>query len=240
VHRRPNREEEVDMAEMTGMASGIASLFNTPTTQSTSKGDKLDRDSFLTLLTTQLQNQNPLEPASNEEFIAQLTTFSSLEQLQSINTNLESVYYGIAAMNSASMASLLGTDIVAVGDEFSYDGTEDVALDFTVPMDSSATRMSIYDENNRLVAEKDLGAFTAGDATYTWDGKGLDGKAVPEGLYHYTVTGTDVDGGSIDVEEHIHGMVTEMDYSTGSPLPSVGGAVVALENIIRLTTGSDS
>jgi flagellar basal-body rod modification protein FlgD len=219
------------------MASGIASLFNPPA-QSTSKGDALGRDSFLTLLTTQLQNQNPLEPASNEEFIAQLTTFSSLEQLQSINTNLEEVYYGIAAMNNASMASLLGTDIVAMGDEFAYDGASDVTLQFDVPVDSSNTTVSIYDENNAIVAQVELGEVLAGESSYTWDGNGLDGKPAPEGIYHYTVTGTDVDGGQVDVEERISGTITEMDYSTGAPLPSVGGAVVELANIIRLTTGS--
>jgi len=224
---------------ITALPSSIASLFQTDAPKKESKGDKLDRMSFLTLLTTQLQNQNPLEPMSNEDFIAQLTTFSSLEQLQGMNSKLDSVYMGIAAMNNASMASLLGTNIIARGDEFHYDGSAGIKLHYNAPSDTSSATLSVYDAAGRLVDSRQLGDIADGEGTISWDGRGMDGSQLPEGIYRFQIDGSTSDGQTVDVEERIEGTITEMDYSTGSPLPSLNGVVVDLGNIIRLTTSSD-
>jgi flagellar basal-body rod modification protein FlgD len=226
---------------LTALPSSITSLFqqsNGPVRES--KGDKLDRSSFLTLLTTQLQNQNPLEPLSNEEFISQLTTFSSLEQLQSMNSKLESVYVGIAAMNNASMASLLGTDIIARGDEFHYDGSNSVNLHYSAPPDTASAMLSVYDSSGRLVDSRPLGELADGEGAYLWDGQGMNGEDLPEGIYRFQIDGSTPDGQSVNIEERIEGTITEMDYSTGAPLPSLDGVVIDLGNIIRLTTGAAS
>lgn len=227
------------MAEVSGLSSSIASLFEDHSpNQEVSKGDALDRDSFLLLLTTQLQNQNPLEPMNNEQFIQQLTQFSSLEQMQNMNSTLEAVYVGIAAMNNASMASLLGTSIVAVGSDFAYSGEGDIELQYSAPEGTQDAVLSVYDDSGALVYTSSLGDID-GEGSHAWDGRDFDGNPVPEGVYSFTVSGVDQDGNSVDVEERVSGTITEMDYSTGTPLPSINGAVVELSEIIRLTTGDE-
>jgi len=225
------------MADIQAMSSSIQSLFQPPAAKEF-KGETLDRDSFLLLLTTQLQNQNPLEPMANEEFIAQLTSFSNLEQLQSMNGKLENVYAGIAAMNNASMAGLLGANVVAYGDHFKMEGSEPVELHYTAPEGTDGAVVSIYDETDKLVATINLGEIS-GEGSFTWDGKDLNGVAVPEGTYRFSITGTDPDGNTVDIDEQISGQITEMDYSTGTPLPSLSGVVIQLADIIRLTTGDE-
>ncbi len=225
------------MADISALPSSIQSLYQ-PAPEKPFKGETLDRDSFLLLLTTQLQNQNPLEPMANEEFIAQLTSFSNLEQLQSMNGKLGDVYGGIAAMNNASMAALLGTSVVAYGDKFAYEGQEPVDLYYTAPDDTEGAVVSIYDDTDRLVATVNLGAIS-GDGSFTWDGKDLNGEQVPAGTYRFSISGTDADGNSVNVDEQVSGTITEMDYSTGTPLPSLNGVVIQLADIIRLTTGDD-
>ena len=224
---------------ISALPSSISSLFQSDGAKKEAKGDKLDRMSFLTLLTTQLQNQNPLEPMSNEDFIAQLTTFSSLEQLQGMNSKLDNVYMGIAAMNNASMASLLGTNIIASGDEFHYDGSSDMKLHYRAPPDTTGATLSVYDASGRLVDSRQIGELMDGEGVVSWDGRGLDGSQLPEGTYRFQLDGVTSDGRPVDVQERIEGTITEMDYSTGSPLPSLNGVVVDLGNIIRLTTSPD-
>jgi flagellar basal-body rod modification protein FlgD len=83
----------------------------------TTGGQDMGKETFLKLLTTQMQNQDPSAPMDNQQFIQQLTQFSSLEQLMGIQTSMNSVYMAMASMNNASMANLLGTEVVGVGDK---------------------------------------------------------------------------------------------------------------------------
>ena len=107
--------------------STITSATTSTVQQATiaSGSSELGKDTFLRLLTTQLQNQDPLNPMANEDFIAQLAQFSSLEQLQGVNTQLEGLAMINTSMNNASMVNLLGQEVVAVSDSFHYGGEGD-------------------------------------------------------------------------------------------------------------------
>ena len=89
--------------------SGLGTATSSPTASNPALSNSgMGKDEFLKLLTTQLQNQDPMNPLQNHEFVAQLAQFSSLEQLTSANTSLESLYLAMASMNNASMTQLLG------------------------------------------------------------------------------------------------------------------------------------
>jgi flagellar basal-body rod modification protein FlgD len=215
----------------------LASLYQTPTPPSTAGSTALGQDAFLRLLTTQLQFQDPTSPVKNEDFVAQLAQFSSLEQLTNMNSQLEGVYAALAAMNNASMASLVGTDVVANGDRFAYDGEGVATLAFETPVDLDSGTVTIYDSNGTVVWTGAVGATPAGDGTFTWDGRNSSGAPMPPGEYRFSVTGFDDAGNPVDVSERIVGTVTEMDYSSGTPQPSVDGVQVAIEDILSLTNG---
>ena len=101
---------------------GITSYESVASQRPTYGNTDMGQEAFLTLLVTQLQHQDPLDPQDNEAFVAQLAQFSSLEQLTTANGSLESLYVAMASMNNASMTQLLGQDVRAYGDTFSYDG----------------------------------------------------------------------------------------------------------------------
>ncbi|MBN2799929.1 MAG: flagellar hook assembly protein FlgD [Deltaproteobacteria bacterium] len=217
----------------------VSSASSTATEAASSQPAALGRDTFLNLLTTQLQNQDPLNPMDSEAFVEQLATFSSLEQLMGIQSSLEAVYMGIASMNNASMAGLLGTEVVAIGDHFRLDADTPEELHYSASGDAATATLNIYDEDGRIVDSVELGAISEGEGSYTWDGTDMDGNPLPEGEYRFTITATTVDGDDVPVEERVVGTVTEMDYSSGTPQPSVDGVVVDLGDILRLTTGED-
>ncbi|MCP4804260.1 MAG: hypothetical protein GY913_23380 [Proteobacteria bacterium] len=215
--------------------SGIsdASALDQSTTQ-TFGGQDLDQSAFMNLLTTQMQNQDPLDPMANEEFIAQLATFSSLEQLMNLNSIAQTMTLGISSLNNAAMVDLVGMDIVAAGDEFHYSGEGDQELMYDAEGAGSAT-LNVYDEDGKVVFTESFG-IEEGEGSYTWDGKGTDGGTLPEGDYTFSVTATDTNGDEVEVAELIHGVVDEMDFSTGTPQPSINGVAIDLADLIRLST----
>jgi flagellar basal-body rod modification protein FlgD len=197
----------------------------------------LGQDTFLRLLTTQMQHQDPTDPMSNEDFVAQLAQFSSLEQLVSMQGTLEAVYMGIASMNNTSMASLLGKHVVAVHDTFAYDGSGDaVSLMYDASDSFASATLTVKDDTGKVVATTEMGGGAAGEGTVAFDGRDHDGSPLPEGEYTFSITATAESGETVFVSELVQGQITEMDYASGSPMPSLDGIAIDLGAIVRLTT----
>ncbi len=217
--------------------SDVSGISGTdPTATQNELSGALGQETFLNLLTVQLQHQDPLDPMSNEAFVEQLATFSTLEELININATLEAVYLGVASMNNASMAGLVGTEVVAKADRFNYDGTStDVPLSYEATEATSATTLTVTDSDGSIVYSGEIGGLETGEGTYVWDGRTTKGDQAPEGEYTFKYSGTDADGADVDITSLIIGTVTEMDYSTGTPQPSVEGIAVGIADILRLT-----
>jgi flagellar basal-body rod modification protein FlgD len=224
------------MADVTSIPT-LASLYPAPSQTPSSGSTELGQDAFLNLLTTQLQYQDPSNPVQNEAFVAQLAQFSSLEQLTSLNDTLQGVYVALAAMNNASMAGLLGTDVIARGDTFHYSGDGAVDLSYFAPTDAASATLTVTDDDGTVVWTGDVGELAQGDGTVSWPGVDVNGQPVPGGDYTFTITGYDAAGTSIDIEERISGTIDQMDYSTGTPMPSIDGTPVAIGDLLTLTQG---
>ena len=202
------------------------------------ESEEMGEDQFLKLLTTQMANQDPLDPMSNEQFVAQLAQFSSLEQLVSMNAGMESLYMGMASMNNATMANLVGKEVVAAGNGVVYDGeSQEVDLYYHSGGAATSGTVTVYDEDGSVVYTAEIGSFEEGEGHYTWNGQDNDGNQVPAGDYTFEVTGTNSDGGRVEVLELVVGAIDEMDYSSGSPMPTVQGIDLTIGDILRLTNG---
>ena len=157
-----------------------------------------------------------------------------------MRTTMESVYMGVASMNNATMASLVGTNVVALGNGINYDGSGSVDLHYNANADVSSGQLVVYDENGSAVYSRQLGSLAKGEGSVEWDGRDNDGRTVPEGNYTFSITGTDSEGAKVGVTELVSGPVDEMDYTSGSPKPTVQGINIAIGDILRLTTGEGS
>lgn len=214
---------------MPSVAGLPPSVFGAPAAEAPAEDD-LGRDTFLRLLTTQLQNQDPSEPLSNEEFIAQLATFTNVEQMMGMNETMETAAMGIAALNNTSMANLLGTEVTAVTDQFPFSGEGDVSLHYDASADAAEVRVDIFDADGRLVRSEPIGAITAGQGSWTWDGRDENGVVAEEGTYRFSVVASD----DTPIDTLLIGVVDEMDYTAGNPRPSVNGVPVDIGAILRL------
>lgn len=205
----------------------------------TQGSNELGQEAFLNLLVTQLQYQDPLDPQDNEEFVAQLAQFSSLEQLTNANGSLESLYLAMASMNNASMTQLLGKEVRAYGDTFGFDGVE-AELAYETNADLDGATITILDEDGSVVWSENLGPQEAGTHDYVWDGSTITGGQAEPGTYTVSVTPQGEVGDGVEVETIVVGIIDGMSFDTGSPVPSMHGAEMALGDIIEVREPDNS
>ncbi len=199
----------------------------------------LGQDAFLKLLTTQMQYQDPLNPMSNEEFVSQLAQFSSLEQLQGIGKDMESLYLVGVSQNNASMANLLGQDAVAMSDTIHYTGSDAKELYYDSAGAIADATVTITDSNGDVVFSGPVGSVEEGEGSWTWNGKTTSGAVAAEGDYTVSFTGEDASGSDVAVTGQVRGLVSDMDFSDGTPQPMVDGVAVGIGDILKLSTPDD-
>jgi len=144
---------------------------------------------FLTLLTTQLKNQDPLNPMDNAQVTSQLAQISTVDGIERLNTMLASLMDGQQSSEALQAAQLVGRGVFVPGKGLVL--TDQGALGgFKLDGAADTVTVSIVDGNGLEVANVDLGAHEEGTHTFNWDGTALDGTAAAEGTYAVKVTAT--------------------------------------------------
>jgi flagellar basal-body rod modification protein FlgD len=186
---------------------------------------------FLSLLVSELRNQDPMNATSVTDFINQMTAYSNFTQQQSINSNLSALAGAFSSLVTLNSVNYIGHKVEAKTD------TAELAngsATFGYTLSAPATDVSITIKN---AAGKTVwtgtGTGDAGSNTLTWDGKDSDGKQLLDGgQYTIGVTATDAVGNSVFNYSTITGVVTGLDTSTGAPTLTVNGVPVSVSNII--------
>ena len=160
------------------------------------RDEVLGRDDFLTLLVAQLENQDPLEPRKDTEFVAQLATFSSLEQLIDLNKRMDGVISGQDQLVNAQAMDMIGREVlVDTGGRLRL-GPDGQAEEIFLELQSqpAAARVEIYDADGRPVRTIPLASTDPGRYRLRWDGTDDDGNAVAPGEYEFRLVTTGTSG----------------------------------------------
>ncbi len=198
-----------------------------------SKKNELGKDAFLQLLVTQLQNQDPLEPLSNEDFIAQTAQFTSVESLEKINENLLSSRETSNMTNSMLAASMIGKHIKVTSDQISLHKGETSSLEFNIPRGTDVF-VTIRDQFGRLVKRERISGKD-GEYAYSWDGKASDGKLSGNGVYSVKVQTADSNGNpSQEIPTRATGEVSSVKFMGGEGKVLVGKIEIALSDILEV------
>lgn len=146
------------------------------------QGEELGKTAFLELMIAQINNQNPLDPAKNEEFVAQLAQFSSVEGIQNLNSSMADMASSIKASMTLDAASLVGRSVLASTNIASMTGNGFVG---NINLGESTTdlQVQISAADGTPVRSFDMGAQTEGTVRFAWDGRDAEGNAQPAGLY---------------------------------------------------------
>ena len=200
----------------------------------------LDKDDFLNLLITQLQNQDPLNPTDSVEFTAQLAQFSSLEQLGNVNDNLIEMKNFQASINNSQAVSLIGKTITANGDSIQLGDDRPVYCNFKLENDAAIVVASIYDRTGKFVADFKTDDLTAGQHSLMWDGIDNSGKLLANGEYNFEVQAADANGRDIGATTFFSGMVDKVTFENSTSYLISGNQKIALGDIIEVAVSGKS
>ena len=221
------------------MAVNGVGTTSTSTTANSRQTIAQNFDTFLQLLTTQLRNQNPLDPLDTNQFTQQLVQFTGVEQQLKTNEFLEAMMTSTQTANNSQAVSYVGKIVTASGTKSELvDGTATWHFAVDSKADINAT---VRDANGNVVYTK-AGTVNKGESVFTWDGVGNDGKPRPDGSYTVTIEARDSSTGKlISVATEMTGEVTGVDFTGSEPVLIVGGARVNMSAIlsVRAKTAAD-
>ena len=154
-------------------------------------------DTFYKLLVTQLTNQDPLNPMSNQDLSAQLAQFSTASGVQSVQASLASLAAQISQTQGLQAANLVGRTVVFDSNSLSLPASGSPAAGFTHDAAASRVDVSVVGGNGQTLRRLSLGPMAAGVQNFTWDGLDSSGARVPAGSYSFKVEAADATGAAV-------------------------------------------
>ncbi|TMI98895.1 MAG: flagellar biosynthesis protein FlgD [Alphaproteobacteria bacterium] len=185
-------------------------------------------DTFLQLLTTQLKNQNPLDPLDTNQFTQQLVQFAGVEQQINMNQQLTTLVALQKATQTTSAMSFLGSTATVDGTTTKL-ANGAASWSFSVDKPSTAT-INIKSSTGALAYSGSY-PLSPGAQNFNWDGRGNNGVKWPDGDYTMTVTAKDASGTTVAVSTEIKGTVDSVDLTQNPPVLKIGGQSFALDRI---------
>ena len=188
-----------------------------------------DFDTFLSLLTTQLQHQNPLDPLDMNQFTQQLVQFTEVEQSVKLNQNLEQLVQLSAANTITNAVGYIGKEVTTNGTQATFQNGR-ASWVYTLAADSPEATFTVLDSDG-IPVFTDTTSVSAGTGAFVWDGRTDTGRIAPDGTYSLQILAVDENGTAINAWTAISGIVEGVDMSGDEPVLLVGGQRIRLEDI---------
>jgi flagellar basal-body rod modification protein FlgD len=199
-------------------------------------GGEMGKQEFLELLVTQLRHQDPLNPMDSTQFASQLAEFSSLEAMVNVSESVQAQSEAISMMalstNTNLAASLLGNEVLAVGDQVQIGAGGSGAVTVDVGGGGGNAELRITNQYGYEMASLPLGTLGAGRHTLDIDDAGL-----PPGLYRYELNVTDADDAPVSVTQYVGGAVSGIQFVDGNLMLQVGEALVPMSYLVEVAPG---
>jgi flagellar basal-body rod modification protein FlgD len=223
-------------------------------------GASMGRDEFLTLLITQLRNQDPTSPENSSEFAAQLAQFSSVEQLANISSAMTSQAAQLAGLagalgqirsgqdamstelanrvNLQSASGLIGQTVQVRDSSVPWSGEGSVALGVHLAGDAREVEITLRNADGDVVRVLRTPPHDAGEHTVTWDGTDADGAPLPAGTYTATVTAVGPTGGAVQAAPMRSGTVERITVDESGVSLWIDGRRVPFDALLAIENGA--
>jgi len=185
--------------------------------QGANRSTELGQEDFLTLMTTQLRNQDPFKPMENGDFLGQLAQFGAVTGIKDLQTAFKDLSNSLYSSQTLQAASMVGREVLVPGEyaQITGEGGMSGAVDLPVPV--SSLNVGIYDLSGQLIRNIELGPQSAGMPAFSWDGLNAQGEAVVPGRYE--IRAEALNGNTNEIFD-----VLVTDRVESVSLPSAGGA----------------
>jgi len=215
----------------TSTSSSTASAANSSASQQLAG----NFDTFLQLLTTQLQNQNPLDPLDTNQFTEQLVEFASVEQQINENTNLQTLISMQQTNEATSALQLVGSTVTVGGNAAALDNAANSSATWNLTTTTPATATVTVTSAAGTTAYSGTMSLNAGTQSFTWNGQGSNGQTWPDGTYTLSVTATGANGQAVSVSTQVQGVVSGVNLTSTPPTLTVNGQSVQISQVTSIT-----
>jgi flagellar basal-body rod modification protein FlgD len=200
-----------------------------------------DFNNFLTLLTTQLKNQDPLSPMDSTQFTAQLVAFTGVEQQINTNTKLDSLISVDKGTQLTSGANLIGDVVQAPSTQVNVNGDGTASqIGYTLPSTATAVTLTVTNSSGAVVSSGNAPA-NSGANTVTFNPVDMSGKSLPAGAYNVAIQALDQNGQPIsNITTSIIGAVTNVATNSSGTQLSIGNVTVPLSSVTSVQKPSSS
>lgn len=221
--------------------SSVSSAYTAATTSSSSTSSSTTSSSltttdFLTLIVTQLKNQNPLDPTDTTEFMNQLVSYASYDQQQQMNSSLSSLVSSMNSLLASNGIGYIGQTVEAAGDTTTLSDGQ-ASWGYSLSSTASDVTINITDQSGKTVYTT-TGDTASGSHTFTWDGRTNSGGTAADGDYTICVSATNASGSSVLNYTTVIGKVTGVDSTSGTAQLLIGDTTVSLQNVIGVRSSN--
>lgn len=182
-----------------------------------------------------------MEPVKNEDFVAQLSQFSSLEQLTAINEAVsgedetEALGSVMQAVESNTAVSLIGKSVEMPTDSIEYIGQGNVQVGYNLAGPANRVDIQIFDDGGNLVRTLVDNSPEEGNGSLVWDGDNDTGQSLSAGTYYMVPKAVNGEGNSVTVQAQLQGKVTGVRYADGKPILILDGGEAPLAGVARIS-----
>ncbi|MBO6507044.1 MAG: flagellar hook assembly protein FlgD [Roseibium sp.] len=212
--------------------AGTSSQTASATSQS---GLMANYELFLSILTTQIQNQDPLDPMDSAEYTNQLVQYSNVEQSIQQNKNLENIIATLESNQSLSYVSYIGNEVTADASTTTLSGSQ-ASWAYDVAEDATGT-FEIRNSSGAVVYSGEAN-LEAGSGTFNWNGQTDSGGQAVDGLYTISFDVKDASSRPETVTTSVTGIVDSVDWSSGEAILNVGGREIPVSAVTSVSRPS--
>lgn len=223
-------------------SSSASDILNDYRTENQKGGDKdkdkkaqdMGRNEFMDLMIAQMNNQNPLEPQENGDFIAQLAQFSSLEEMQNLSGTVEEAMGNFRSTQALQASAMVGQAVQVEGDTAQLGPEGEVGGAVEVPAATSNVRVSIMTPSGETIRRMDLGQQPEGTSSFTWDGENDNGELMEPGDYRIKAE-AQFDGENEELTTQVNANVDSVSLDDGGvTLNLAGRGSVSLDEVRQI------
>jgi flagellar basal-body rod modification protein FlgD len=193
-----------------------------------------DFDMFLKLLTTQMQNQDPLDPMDTAQYTQQLVQYSQVEQSIEQTATLKSLLSAFGTQNLMQASAMIGAQVETNSAISGLSAATPAQWTWSAPRDVASMTATIKDEKGKVIDTFPVTDATGAAGAFTWDGTLTNGKKVDPGLYKLELAGKDASGTAVTATAHAYGKVSDVELSNGVVQLTINGNKVSTADLLRI------
>jgi flagellar basal-body rod modification protein FlgD len=199
---------------------------------------KLDKDAFFKLMIAQMKNQDPTNPLKSHEMAAQLANFSSLEQMQNMNSTLTEMKAAQKPSENYQALNLIGKAVSGDSSKVTRSvGDKDHEFRFNLPMDTTEAKIKVFNADGEVVRNYDLKALKKGENKFSWNGEDERGQSLPAGEYKFSIEAKAGEK-KVAVKTDFDGVISGINYTNEGPVLLVGNQTIKMRDVRKITDPS--